>query len=73
MYVMYNKNSIFHFYFPKMLESKRMGSALFNALSIVIKSLNLIEKDVGEVCLHFNVKSWKSQKNDIFNDFQDFT
>ena len=49
-----------------------MGSELFNALSNVIKSLKLIEKDLVEVYLHFHVKSWKSLKNEISNDFQDF-
>ena len=50
-----------------------MGSGLFNALSNVIKSVKLIEKDLAEVCLHFHVKSWKSLKNEISSDFQDFT
>ena len=50
-----------------------MGSGLFNALSNVIKSLKLIEKDLAEVCLHFHVKSWKSLKISFLCDFQDFT
>ena len=50
-----------------------MGSELFNALSNVIKSLKHIDKNLVEVYLHFHVKSWKSLKNEISNDFQDFT
>ena len=38
-----------------------------------MKFFKLIEKDVVEVYLHFHVKSWKSLKNEISNDFQDFT
>ena len=50
-----------------------MRSGLSNALSNVIKALKLIEKDLVEVYPHFHVKSWKSLKNEISNDFQDFT
>ena len=50
-----------------------MGFELFYELSNVIISLKLIEKDLAEVCLHFDVKSWNSQKNEISSDFQDFT
>ena len=57
MYIMYNKNSDFHFYFPKNFIIKKYGIWAFNALSNVIKSLKLIEKDLAEVCLHFHVKS----------------
>ena len=66
MYIMYNKKSDFHFYFPKISQSKIMGSELFNALSNVIKSLKLIEKDLVEVYLHFHVKSWKSFEISFF-------
>ena len=73
MYILYNTKSDFHFYFPNILWTKSVRSELSNALSNVIKALKPIEKDLVEVYLHFHVKSWKLQKNEISIDFQDFT
>ena len=73
MYILYNTKSDFHFYFLTISWSKSMGSELSNAFSNAIKALKLIEKDLVEVYLHFHVKSWKLQKNEISIDFQDFT